>query len=388
MPDAGRGVAGDVNGRITGTEHEMAGRLFGRLPVLQERDWYLMLHGELDFSFDDDAFGNDHYAATLGAIYRRAMTQQTAAGINVFVDLGEYGEQSMSQLSLGFETETVWPDEAEGESDSWHLGGNLYLPFEDYTETLPARAPQLGGDLYTGLGTDWDFQRLETTLTGFYYTDTDTAEAYYGGALDVAYRYYDLEDVLPVGSHLFAGVGLTYDNFHDDAELRGEVGLTITFDDGRDDGGDVPRYERVAEVRRNLATGSPFIPVEPTPMWASSAAPGAVGTDFGCGPGDAPFGMDFQLDINAAYFAGGVGYPQSAGTPLGAIVTPEALDNACSLGGDGLSPFADCVAGLAGFPLAEEVIGDSTSFVTYTNLKPGPGQNDCGVEIEQTTTIG
>ncbi|MEQ9814173.1 MAG: hypothetical protein RLO50_15445 [Azospirillaceae bacterium] len=368
MPDQGNRVAGDVNGRITGTEDEVAGRLFARLPVIDERDWYLMLHGELDFSLDGDEFGNDHYAATIGGIYRRALTERTAVGFNVFTDIGEYGDESQGQVSLGFEVETVWPDEAAGDTDSWFMGGNFYFPFEDYTADLPARAPRLGGDLYTGTGYDWDFQRLEATLTGFFYNHTDTAEDYYGGALDLGYRYYDLEDVLPVGSHLFAGVGVTYDNFHEDAEFRGEVGLTITFDDGRDGPSDVPRYERVAEVRRNIATGSPFIPVEPTPMWSTAAA-GSSSADLGCGPGNygpvsgglLGLSMGFTdadlIDIGNEII--------NMGETLGDLVLLSAITREC-LG------FSDCIATLSAFNDQVLVTGGTFTFSNTLNAMPPP----------------
>jgi len=341
MPDQGNQVAGDVNGRITGTEDEVSGRLFGRLPLIDERDWYLMLHGELDFSLDGDRFGNDHYAATIGGIYRRALTERTAVGFNVFTDIGEYAEESQGQVSLGFEVETVWPDAAAGDTDSWFMGGNFYIPFEDYTADLPARAPRLGGDLYTGTGYDWDYQRLEATLTGFFYDDTDTAEDFYGGALDLGYRYYDLEDVLPIGSHLFAGVGMTYDNFHEEAEFRGEVGITITFDDGRDSPSDVPRYERVAEVRRNIATGSPFVPVEPTPMWATAISGEASDVDLGCGPGMPYPGFTTSFDTTGLT-------PIPPGTALIDVpgVTLGQIEAVCTVGE---LVFDDCVSALSNY---------------------------------------
>lgn len=329
MPDGGREVQADVNARIIADDDNVFARGFLRAPIMQRDFDYLMLQGEGTVSLDTDA-GDDFYILSAGLIYRRALTQATAMGLNAFVEAGETQNVDFGQVTLGWEAETVWP-EGEGEASSLMVGGNFYLPFEDYTGSGLHQAPRVGADLFTSAGWQWDDSRIDTVLSGYYYADTMDAQSYYGAAGDVEYRYFP--DWMPQGSHLFALAGVNYDTLDEQAELRGRVGLSVGLDGlGQDDGGD--RYDRVADVRRNLATGSALVPIEPVVSWS---AMGGGPVDLGCGVGLPPAGFMTSINVDG---------DQDPGPTLESLIGLPPIEAACTQGD---LTYQDCVDQLAGY---------------------------------------
>lgn len=320
MPEGGQAVQSDLNLRGEGNDEAVGGSGFLRTPLWQEEGWYLMLQGEALVGSDLDG-GGTHWGGNAGLILRQALGPADAWGLNAFVDLGRF-DGFAGQGSLGLEYEHLG---ARG--TSYRAGANAYLPFEDYSQDRDrSRAPRLGGDLYLGIGQDHGWHRLEGFLTGFHYAETDEVHGLWGVAGEVEYRYSGL-DFLPTGSHLYASLGARWDTL--DRELAPLLGIGITVAFWND-----AKHERVAEVRRNLAYGSAFVPLD-----RKSRTPGGTQlVDLGCGPGNSPFAD--QISTPAIFIDNGVPPPGENfpnGTPIGQIVGQAAVDAVCN-------GYLDCLA--------------------------------------------
>jgi hypothetical protein len=283
IPEAPGRIKTDGNLRASGDDDHIRGEAFLRTPLIVGPDGYLLFEGRglvgRYWDFDDETF----YQGTLGLAWRQRLDAANAFGLNGYLDFGGY-DGFAGQGSLGLEYENV-----DAAARSIRLGGNLYLPFADYTEERDrARAPRLGADLYAGLGRQWGEHRLEGFVTGFHYFETDEAEPLWGGTAELEWRYEGFA-LLPEGSHFYLKGGVRYDSFEDDVSPLFGIGVSLALN---------PRpttRDRVAEVRRNIAFGSAFVPIDYKPL--PPAAPPAP-TD--CGPGNAPYdeavGAQFMLD--------------------------------------------------------------------------------------------
>ncbi len=336
IPEDGQQVQSDLNLRGRGSDNEITGSGFLRTPLWQGEDAYLMLQGEgfVGSDFDSDT---TYWGGNAGLILRHALDDNDAWGINAFVDLGDF-QGFGGQGSLGLEYEHLG---AKG--TSYRAGGNAYVPFEDYSQDRDrARGPRLGGDLYLGVGQDHGWHRLEGFLTGFGYAETDKAEALWGVSGQVEYRYSGF-DFLPTGSHLYASMGARWDSIDEAVAPLFGVGLTIAFWSDE-------RHERVAEVRRNIAYGTAFVPFKYKPLPAAGGGPGLP--DLGCGPGNAPFADQLDagpIPINNGMAPLGENFPE--GTPIQQIVGNAPVEQACN-------GYLDCIAAFAapdsgGFPIFE-----------------------------------
>ncbi len=309
LPEKGQQVQSDINLRGQGSDDEIGGSAFLRTPLWQGESSYLMLQGEGSLHNEWDR-GETQWGGTLGLIWRQGLDLDDAVGLNAFVDLGE-AQGFAGQGSVGLEYEHLG---ARG--TSYRAGSNLYLPFADYTEDYDrGRAPRLGGDFYLGVGQDHGPHRVEGFLTGFHYLETEAAKPLWGVTGQMEYRYAGL-DFLPTGSHLYASLGARWDTIEDDISPLFGVGISITFwDDGQ--------HERVAEVRRNLAYGSPFVPIDYK--------------DQQCAAGDVPKEMAVNL---STYLTDGdmdFGEIFPGGTAVPGLLPPGAIDTMCQGYGDCLA---------------------------------------------------
>jgi hypothetical protein len=279
MPEADAPIQAD--GKLTGRgdDDSIGGTLMGRVPLYQAPDWYLMLQGDGHADWYDQG-DEQAWGADLGLILRGAFDANNAWGLNAFVDLG--GEAAFAgQGSLGLEYEYV----SDG-GMSLRAGGNLYVPFRDYGGDADfLRAPRLGGDLYLGIGQDIRWHRLELFVTGFHYAETDEIEGLSGATVEAEWRYAGL-DFLPDGSHLYVALGGRWDTLDSEISPIGRLG--IAFPLGNDGSKD-----RVAEIRRNIAYGSAFVPLKRKPKAAASDSSTAD-----CGPGLPPRAEEFSARLD------------------------------------------------------------------------------------------
>ncbi len=322
MPEGGRDITTDFNLRGTGDDERASGYLFLRTPLWQGEESYLLLQGEGRLHYESrgvgDGVGGD---GGLGLILRHALGPRDAVGLNAFVDLGSL-QGFAGQASVGLEYEHL-----TGDGLTLRAGGNLYLPFADYTDGRDrSAAPRLGGDGYLGLGKDFGEHRLDLFGGGFYYTGTDAAESLPGAFGEVVYRWEGLADVMGPGAHLFASLGARWDRFDEGVSPTFGLGISLPLGAAADE-------DRVAELRRHLAFGSPFVPID-----YKTAPAGGGPEDLGCGPGlPAPEQeVDVFLDLSNAP-------PESAPTVLDlSYIDLGDIEAVCQ-------GFAACAADIAGF---------------------------------------
>jgi len=355
IPEDDQAVQTDGGLRAQGSDDEVVGSLTLRTPLWQEDDWYLMLQGDGYIARDLDA-DQGYWGGDLGLILRQAIDPNDAWGVNAFVDLGHF-DGFGGQGSIGLEYEHLG---ARG--TSYRAGANAYIPFADYSEDRDrARGPRLGGDFYLGVGQDHGWHRLEGFVTAFHYAETDEARALWGVAGEAEYRYSGF-DFLPDGSHLYAKLGVRWDTIDDELSPLFGVGITIAFwDDGE--------HERVAEIRRNIAYGTAFVPFEYKPRTAST--PGAQEPDLGCGPGNLPF-ADAQLRsllLDDGDLTPNEELPIASFPTVASIVGQPAIDAACS--GD-----ANCIAAINALDTADGItnVGVISESVQVRASKPA---NSC-----------
>ncbi len=311
LPEDGQQVQSDLNLRGRGSDDDINGSAFLRTPLWQGEASYLMLQGEGSLNNEWD-HGETQWGGSLGLIWRQGLDLNDAVGVNAFVDLGE-AQGFAGQGSLGLEYEHLG---AKG--TSYRAGGNAYVPFEDYTEDFDrGRAPRLGGDLYLGVGQDHGEHRFEGFLTGFHYAETDTAKPLWGATGEMEYRYSGF-DFLPTGSHLYASMGARWDTIDREVSPLFGVGLTIAFWNDE-------QHERVAEVRRNLAYGSPFVPIDYK--------------DQACQIGDVP--KEQAVDLFAYLNDGDMTFGElvPAGTSIASYLQPGEIETMCQ-------GFGDCLAAM------------------------------------------
>ena len=322
MPEDGQAVQSDLNLRGEGNDEAVGGSGFLRTPLWQEEGWYLLLQGEALVGSDLDDGGGAHWGGNAGLILRQALGPADAWGLNAFVDLGQF-DGFAGQGSLGLEYEHLG---ARG--TSYRAGTNAYIPFQDYSQDRDrARAPRLGGDLYLGIGQDHGWHRLEGFLTGFHYAETDEVHGLWGVAGEMEYRYSGL-DFLPTGSHLYASLGARWDTL--ERELTPLLGIGVTVAFWSDE-----QHERVAEVHRNIAYGSAFVPLD-YKSTQTAGAPQLV--DLGCGPGNSPFADELSpasIFLDNGVLPLGENFPE--GTPIAQIVGSGPVEAACN-------GYLDCLA--------------------------------------------
>ncbi len=322
MPEDGAPIQSDGKLTGSGTDEHANVTLTGRTPLYQGHGLYLMLQGDGQGTWfdqgDDQAWGGD-----VGLILRGALDPNNAWGVNAFVDLGSEGAFA-GQGSVGLEYEYV----SDG-GMSLRAGGNAYIPFQDYTANEDfLRAPRLGGDLYLGIGQDIRWHRLELFVTGFHYTETDDVESLSGMTVEAEWRYGGL-DFLPPGSHLYVAMGGRWDTLDHDISPIGRIGIAFPLgNDGSQD--------RVAEIRRNIAFGSAFVPLQRKPKAGAGSDP----TDLGCGPGNPSFEESFFAAVSLV--DGGGGRFEPSGTVGDFIPAQEILDSCNGVSG--------CAAAISAIP--------------------------------------
>ena len=345
MPEGGQAVQSDGNLRGRGSDDEITGSGYLRAPLWQGEDAYLMLQGEAfaGHAFDDEDRG--YWGGAAGLIWRQGLTPTDAWGMNAFVDLGS-SQGFAGQGSLGLEYEHLG---ARG--TSYRGGGNLYVPFQDYTEARErGRAPRLGGDLYLGVGQDHGWHRLEGFVTGFHYAETVEAEGLWGVSGELEYRYAGL-DFLPTGSHLYASLGARWDTIDGEVSPLFGVGLSVAF---WDDGG----HERVADVRRNIAYGSPFVPID----YKAS----------GCQAGDVPFEQAVDLETVLSDYDQDFGEQYPPGTPVAQVIPQVEIEAMCQ-------GFGDCLAAVNSYVLP----GFANEGLTTIHFVKPANSCDGRIELEQ-----
>ena len=321
MPEAGAPIQAD--GKLTGRgdDDAMGGTLMGRVPLHQAPDWYLMLQGDGHADWYDQG-DQQAWGADLGLILRGAFDANAAWGLNAFVDLG--GEAAFAgQGSLGLEYEYV----SDG-GMSLRAGANAYVPFRDYGEDADfLRAPRLGGDLYLGIGQDLRWHRLELFVTGFHYAETDEVEGLSGGTVEAEWRYAGL-DFLPDGSHLYVALGGRWDTLEREISPIGRLG--IAFPLGNDGSKD-----RVAEIRRNIAYGSAFVPLQ-----RKTAASSGETAALTCAPGGPEIATEFVAVVELSN--GGQQTNIAAGT-VGDQIPQPTIEAACQ-------GYGACVQAISALP--------------------------------------
>jgi hypothetical protein len=130
----------------------------------------------------NDDYGQDFDAGSLGLAFRRRATETTSWGANAFVDIGEVdgSDDTLAQVSVGADVVR----RLEGDRNpSVQVGGNFYVPLDDYTDVAKFGvldvAPQLGADAFVRYERDLapdSALRLNLTAGAFDYVGGDDAE--------------------------------------------------------------------------------------------------------------------------------------------------------------------------------------------------------------------
>jgi hypothetical protein len=252
--------------------------------------------------------------ASAGLLYRTEIAPGRVLGFNLYLDHGREAASDawMTGASLGAEYQA-----ALGNGWSFlQVGGNLYAPLGNYTDAaafpLATAAPRRGADLYVSYGRDDQDVGLWGTLTAFSYAEDGDVASLSGYRADLE---VDFRRGLPDGTSLRGKIGVRDDN-RSDSGLDVVAGLTLDWTFGaptarrtvapdcaaeQDDAAGIvscdtgrvssaaSRGTRVERPRRNIAFGTPFVPLEPVrvagPVTATQTLqicvpPSGLGADF------------------------------------------------------------------------------------------------------------
>jgi hypothetical protein len=190
----------------------------------------------------------DFTAGSVGVAYRRQRSEADSWGVHAFVDAGQFenADDTFGQVSFGGDFARVFDPET---NRTVRVGGNLYVPFDDYTDVtnygVVDSAPLLGVDGFVEFGrdlTDRDM-RLNLTLGAFDYFSGEDSEDLRGGFASAGLAY---SSGLPEGLTASGEVGVRFANGGDgflnqDGDVSPFFGAQLSYAWG----GSTVRYEEV-----------------------------------------------------------------------------------------------------------------------------------------------
>lgn len=218
------------------TDYVIAGGGFALTVFDGTRD-HVTLWGEGFRGFDIDD-GEDFYGASFGPIFRQRFDVEHAWGAYAMIDAGATDDQGDLLLSGGVGVDYEYMLSLET-VETLRLGVNGYIPLDDYSDVAEYgaldRAPQLGGDAYVRYGRDFEEEgaRVDLTVGGFGYAQSDNADEVFGGVATVGLTYWN---GLPQGMAIKGFVGPRYatagdglGNRDDKVDVLGGLGLSYSW---------------------------------------------------------------------------------------------------------------------------------------------------------------
>lgn len=218
------------------SDYAIAGGGFGLTIFDGSRD-HVTLWGEGFRGFDIDD-GGDFYGGSIGPIFRQRIDTENAWGAYAMIDAGAADDQGDLMLSGGVGVDYEYMLSLDT-VETIQLGLNGYVPLDDYSDTAEFgaldRGLQLGGDAYVRYGRDFDDvgARVDLTVGGFGYAQSDNAEELFGGVATVGLTYWN---GLPEGMALKGYVGPRYatagdglGNRDDKIDVLGGLGVSYSW---------------------------------------------------------------------------------------------------------------------------------------------------------------